>query len=424
MNNVLLVSLEFPPSSVASVHRVRHLAKYLPRFGWRPLVLMVEEHLQKAAVDYPLAALLPADLAIQRIGALPLAPLRRLGIGDVSLRSYFHLRAALARLLAEQRFDVVFMTGPPYYQMTLASWIKRRFHLPVVLDFQDPWVSHVGGLERRWSKAGVTHRLAVLLEPRAVRAAAFITSVSERQNEEMAARYPWLDRSRMAGIPIGGDPDDFHQQAEAETPKNAGLVNLSFIGTVMPRAMPIHEAILKALRQLRAEQPEVGGRLRLRFVGTSNQPDGRVHSIQDLARGLRLDDVVSEAPARVPFLEALRLMANSDGLLLVGSDEPHYTASKIYPALMSGRPYLSVFHNLSSAHAILARAGGGIALSFTDQASLTALGPHIAAAFAQLVNDRAALGRVDPEAYAPFTAAAISERYAGIFDQLKAERRG
>ncbi len=423
MGKVLLVSLEFPPSSAASVHRARHLAKCLPAYGWHPVVLMVDERLQKKAVDYHLAELVPEDLEILRIGALPLSPLRRLGIGDISLRAYFHLRGSLVRLLAERQFDVVFMTGPPYYQMLLTGWIKRRFHLPVVLDFQDPWVSHVGGLEPIWSKAGVTHGLAVLLEPRAVRAAAFITSVSDRQNEEMAARYPWLDGTRMAGIPIGGDPDDFRQLARAEGSQVSREVTVSFVGTVTPRALKVHEAVLQGLGQLRAEQPEVGSRLRLRFVGTSNQPDGKLYSIRDLAVGLGLADVVYEEPARVPFLEALRLMANSDALLLIGSDEPHYTASKIYPTLMSGRPFISVLHELSSAHAILARAGGGIALSFRDPASLAALHQQIARAFAVLVMKRENLGVVDPAVYAPFTAAAVSERYAKIFDRVKAEGR-
>ena len=421
MGKVLLISLEFPPSSGASVHRARHLAKYLPSFGWHPVVITVDERLQKGAVDYPLAQLVPRDLEILRIGALPLSALRRLGIGDVSLRAYLHLRAAVARLLAEQHFDVVVMTGPPFYQMTLTGWIKRRFHLPVVLDFQDPWVSHVGGLERWWSKAGLTHRLAVLLEPDAVRAAAFITSVSDRQNEEMVARYPWLDRTRMAGIPIGGDPDDFRQLARGEKSQTAEVVTLSFVGTVTPRALPAHQVVLQALGQLRAAQPKIGARLRLRFVGTSNQPNGKVYSIRDLALGLGLDDVVSEEPARVPFLEALRLMVNSDAILLIGSDEPHYTASKIYPALMSGRPFLSVFHEFSSAHAILAQAGGGIALSFQDPASLAALRAQVVKAFVQLVMHRADLGLADPNVYAPFTAAAVSKRYAEIFDRLKAE---
>ena len=120
----------------------------------------------------------------------------------------------------------------------------------------------------------------------------------------------------MAGIPIGGDPDDFRQLATGGNLKATKEVTVSFIGTVMPRARAVHEVVLQALAELRVEQPETGTRLRLRFVGTSNQQDGKDHSIRDLALGLGLDGVVREEPARVPFLEALRLMASSDALLL------------------------------------------------------------------------------------------------------------
>ncbi|MDE2465993.1 MAG: hypothetical protein KGO02_20090, partial [Alphaproteobacteria bacterium] len=352
MNNVLLVSLEFPPSSVASVHRARHMAKCLPMFGWHPVVLTVDERFQKGATDYPLAALLPEDLEIIRIPALPLDTLAKVGIGDISLRAYGYLRAELARLLASGRFDVVFMTGCPFYHMTLTGWIRRRFKIPVVLDFQDPWVSHVGGLEPYWSKAGVTHRLALLLEPRAVRNAAFITSVSDRQNVELAERYPWLDLRRMAGIPIGGDPDDFRRIAREAEPTDGEYFTVSFVGTVTPRAIPVHETVLRALSLVRRDYPGLAARLRLRFVGTSNQPDGSAYALSDIVCAEGLADMVREEPVRVPFLDALRIVATSGANLLVGSLEPHYTASKIYPGLMSGRPFLSVFHELSSAHAI------------------------------------------------------------------------
>ncbi len=40
---VLVVSPHFPPSTLAGVHRARHLAKHLPAAGWRPTVLCVDE---------------------------------------------------------------------------------------------------------------------------------------------------------------------------------------------------------------------------------------------------------------------------------------------------------------------------------------------------------------------------------------------
>ena len=84
-------------------------------------------------------------------------------------------------------------------------------------------------------------------------------------------------------------------------------------------------------------------------------------------------DAVRETPRRLPYMHALGALARSDGVLLIGSDEPHYTASKIYPALMSGRPFLSLFHRASSAHAILTAAGGGRAFAFATPEELAEL---------------------------------------------------
>jgi hypothetical protein len=120
----------------------------------------------------------------------------------------------------------------------------------------------------------------------------------------------------------------------------------------------------------------------------------------------------------VPYLEALSTLSRSDGVLLVGSDEPHYTASKIYPALMSGRPFLSLFHASSSSHQILTAAGGGIAHSFRSADELDSLVPELANSLSRLVQAPEQLGSVDPRAYVPYEARAIAARYAQIFDSI------
>ena len=107
---------------------------------------------------------------------------------------------------------------------------------------------------------------------------------------------------------------------------------------------------------------------------------------------------------------------------MIGSDEPHYTASKIYPALMSGRPYLSLFHATSSAHAILAGAGGGISLAFADRPSLEELAAPLADGLRRLALEPDSLGMAAPTAYAAYTAHAVAGQFAEIFDRLAAER--
>jgi hypothetical protein len=119
-------------------------------------------------------------------------------------------------------------------------------------------------------------------------------------------------------------------------------------------------------------------------------------------------------------MHALGVLARSDGVLLIGSDEPHYTASKIYPALMSGRPFLSLFHRASSAHSILSNAGGGRAFAFETLAELAALEAPLAEGLRTLAGAPASLGHIDPSAYAPYEARAIASRFGYIFDSLNA----
>nr|WP_281380119.1 glycosyltransferase [Prosthecomicrobium pneumaticum] len=420
------MSPHFPPSSLAGVHRARHLAKHLPAHGWRPIIVRVDERHYPEVPDRALAALVPETVEQIRTGAVPARLARFAGIGDIGLRGYPFFGRALAEAAARFEAQLVLITGSPYYPMLLAAGIRRRLRLPVVLDFQDPWVS-ADGATRPWpSKGRLAHQLAVALEPRAVKAAAWITSVSETQNAEMAARYPWLDARRMTAIPIGGDAEDFAAlraapAGAADALLEPGRINLCYVGTFLPHGGAVMRTLFRAVGWLAAHHPAAAERLRLVFVGTSNQPAGTAtgspaHRVARLAEEEGVAALVREHPARVPFVDALTLLARSDGVMMLGSDEPHYTASKIYPGLMSGRPWLSIFHARSSAHAILTEAGGGAAFGFSDPAALPGLVPALGATLLDLVEAPGRFGQVDPAAYAPYSAHAVAGRFAAVFE--------
>jgi len=366
----------------------------------------------------------PAHVRQIRTSAFPARTARLFGVGDIGLRSYFSIKDAIEQATKTERPNVIFITGSPFYPLLLSGWIKKEFGIPVVLDLQDPWVSAEGALRPKFSKGGLAHQLALLLEPIALRHADFVTSVSDRQNTEMADRYPWLDRTRMAAITIGGDPSDF-ESLRASPPQDpivtmeADRIHLSYVGTFLPKASPLVSILFEALGRLRAEAPELANRLVLNFVGTSNQPNGGgTHLVSPLARAAKVDDLIREVPQRVPFLEALHILANSDGLMLIGSDEPHYTASKIYPALMSGTPFLSMFHHASSAHHILSEAGGGFAHSFQNIGQLPELLPVLIRNLELFALKKVDLPPANPDFYEAYTASKVSSAYAKIFDQF------
>lgn len=427
-SGVAILSPHFPPATLAGVHRARHLAKHLPAFGWTPVIVRMDEAHYTERLDPALAQLVPETVEQIRTGAVPARLARRVGVGDIGLRGWFGFRRALVDLAEAGRISAVLITGSPFYPMLLARTIRQTLKLPVILDFQDPWVSAEGATRPFWSKGRTSHRLAVALEPLAVRYADFITSVSDRQNDEMSARYAWLDRSRMIAIPIGGDPEDFDaMRVGPRTGKQLRLpsdkINLIYVGTFLPRAGPLIRELFEAVADLRRGKSTAVARLQLTFVGTGNQPNGGgSHRVLPLAEAAGVADLVVEHTARLPFLEALRLLANADGLLMIGSDEPHYTASKIYPNLMSGRPYLSLFHRASSSHSILTAAGGGISLAFQNAEELVKLRPALADGLVRLVAEPASLGRADPSAYEAFTARNVAGQFAEIFNRVVHDR--
>lgn len=424
MRTCVIVSPYFPPSTLAGVHRARHLAKHLPAAGWKPIVLCVDEDQQEERLDPALAKLVPSSVEVVKVGAFPAGATRRLGFGDLSLRAWGHLRKGLFDILDARPVDVVLITGAPYYPMLLGRAVKRRHNVPVVVDFQDPWVCAWGARQRKLSKAGLSHLLATLFEARVLRHADFVTSVSEVQNAEMSARYPWLDKMRMAGIPIGGDPDDF--TALRYDPGNStqamlesGFINLCYVGTIWPPVIATVRTLLRAAARLRAAHPALYRRLKFNFIGTNAAPRGMpIDQVRPIAEEEGVADAVQEIPQRLPYLDALTCLARADGILMVGSDEPHYTASKIYPGLMSGRPFLSLFHKASSAHSILSSAGGGLSYAFATRDDLRLLEAPLSDALYKLATTPESLGRAAPASYAPYEARAIARQFANIFDEL------
>lgn len=423
----IIVSPYFPPSTLAGVHRARHLAKHLPATGWTPVVVAVDEAFHEQRLDAGLAGLVPGSVEVLKVPALPSRISRPFGLGEIGLRAWWPIKKAVMRLLSTRDVDAVLITGSPYYPMLFAAEIKRRFGVPVVLDFQDPWVSAWGATAPRWSKAWLSYRLAVALEPRAVSAADFITSVSDSQNEEMTARYPWLDRSQMLAIPIGGDPEDFQRLRHDGYHDDLDLFKddtftLCYVGTIMPRSEQLVRVFLKAFARARCQEPQLLEKVKLLFVGTSNQPnDFATYQVLPLAKEIGVSDAVREVPQRLPYLEAISVLTKSNGIMLIGSSEPHYTASKIYPGLMAGRPFISLFHKNSSSHSILSMAGGGLVHSFENEQELASLEEILALSLIKLTRSDSILGIPNPEAYAPFHAAVIAQRFSEVFQTVTAK---
>ena len=85
---------------------------------------------------------------------------------------------------------------------------------------------------------------------------------------------------------------------------------------------------------------------------------------------------------------------------------------------MSGTPLFSVFHEASSSHDILGRAGGGIAISFQDASELDNLVDQIAAGLGRFIETGRNYSAPDPQVYSAYTANAVSAQFASAFGSM------
>jgi hypothetical protein len=166
--------------------------------------------------------------------------------------------------------------------------------------------------------------------------------------------------------------------------------------------------------------PALFGRLRLHFIGTSYARSGHAtEQVLPLARAMGVGDLVDEHPERIPYLDALQVLLDSDAVLAVGSELSHYTASKIFPLILAQRPILAVFHEASTVNSILRETGAGESVSFGDGRPPESVVPQIHDRLVTLVREGGAFPhRPDLDAFRPYTGRAMAERLAGVFDSV------
>ena len=434
MRRVLMVSPHFPPDTSAGAHRVRLLAPHLRRHGWDPTVVTVDPRDYEGRLDPELGELVPVDLRVVRVRALPVGLLRTLGVGDLGLRGLPGLRRTCRCLLGAERYHALFITVYPTYPALLGPALKRCYGVPFVLDYQDPWVGawgrEVGGGRdgRPDFKSRLTRARALRLEPRVLRAADAVTAVSEETYAGLRRRYGTLVPKVCAAIPLGGEPADFDRirQEPKDNPyfdPKDGQVHVCYVGTLLPLGFETLRAVLRAAALLRERRPELYSRLRLHFFGTSNRtaPDAPAR-VLPVAGELGVADRVTEIAPRIGYLDALRVQTQAGAILMMGSSERHYTASKLYPGLLAERPILAVYHEASSVVEILGRAARPPVVHLVTYGDATRAESRVTAICRALVSlvERPVYepGLVDMDVVAEYSAETQSRALARILDRL------
>lgn len=350
----LIITHDFPPAGGPGVQRVLKFVKYLPDFGWQPVVLTAAPE-ACAVRDETLTQDVPAGTPIYPVADPDVNRLRpafnRLRLGkvlsainvalmlpDANLFWARNARTAARQIVAQYQPAVMLSSSPPASAHILARWIHRQFAVPWVADFRDPWSENpqtpyypgYRALNRRMENSVLSH-------------CDHVTTVSE----------PWVDMFRrlsprphghVALIENGYDERDVVRLPPPRTDR----FSITYAGTFSRLVRP--DAFITAVTRLIAARQIPRHAMRVALAGKN---------------------VADYVPGQPPFENlgylnhtALNdLRRDSDLLLLILDDAPAsrgvYSA-KVFEHLACNRPTLCITHPENVAARLIVRARAGV----------------------------------------------------------------
>jgi hypothetical protein len=421
MKRVVIVTPYFAPSNLTSGHRGRHFAAHLSKFGWQAKILSVAERYYEENLDEELEKLIPADLEVIRTKALPARPIRL--IGDIGIRSFWWHYRKLCDLARKGLMDLLYILIPPNYSALLGYLVFRSFRIPYAVDYIDPWVHPWPGCERLFSKAWFAYQLNRKLEPIALRQVSLITGVAPGYYEPLMSRYSWLDSCRFLAIPYGAEEEDFRYLEKYPRPPylfnpDDGNFHIVYAGAMLPRAYATLEALFRAIVMLRQNSPRLVQKLKIHFIGTGSSPrNPESFTVRPLAENYGLLDIILEHPMRIPYLDTLNHLKFASAVLILGSSEAHYTPSKIFQAVLTRRPVISLLHSKSSSVDMLQRIGAAETLvTFDLEHPPDSRIEEIAGMIARITQENYSQPDFNRDIFSNYSAQAVTKKLAEAFD--------
>lgn len=385
MKRVLIITYYWPPSGGGGVMRWLKMSKYLPDFGWQPVIYtplnpdpsVFDESLEK---EIPQEAEIirrpiwePYDLYRKLTGKKKDTKFKAGYISEASRGSWkdkisvfirgnllipdprvFWVKPSvrfLCKYLNENPVDLIITTGPPHSMHLIGLGLKKKVGIPWLADFRDPWTD--SDFYHRLRLTGLADFIHHRWEKKVLSSADFVTTVSMylgRSMENIAGR-------KIEVVNNGYDPEDFNFESEIHADNH---FTISHFGAFSRDRNPAN--LWKALGELSRENLQFAAVLKIQLIGQTDETV--LHSIRE--NGLEKQLVVIPHKNHREGLEILR---RSGILLLPVNDSPNAMGilpGKMYEYIALRRPIIAIGPPSGDVASIISETRSGFVHHFDD----------------------------------------------------------
>jgi hypothetical protein len=363
LKRVLMVAFHYPPWSGGSgVHRSLKFSRYLPEYGWQPIVLTASRNAYPQNGGH--GCEIPPGVMVSRAFALDSA--RHLAFRGAYPKwialpdrwvSWWPSAVALGfRLLREYRPHVIWSTFPIATSHLIGLSLHRLSRTPWVADFRDPMTEVDPQTGEQFPTDPAIRKANSWIEGPTVKHCTRAVFTTPGTRLMYAAHFPEVPRERWTVIPNGYDEEDFADAERSITPRPAGgpavLVHSGLLYPDARNPRPFFEAVADLLRAERIQPATLKIILR-----ASGYPD----LYRPQLRELGIDSIVSLEPA-VSYRQALAEMLSADGLLIFQAANCNWQIpAKLYECLRARRPIFALTDPQGDTATVLKTEGGTIA---------------------------------------------------------------
>jgi len=366
------------------VQRILKFSKFLPENGWQPIVIAPRDGTYPA-IDESMMEEIPENCIVYRTNTLEPFTIyntlkgnknkKEMSVGMIGLQdesrlqkfsnyiraNYFipdarkywkgYVLKAAKKILKEHKIEAIITTGPPHSTHLAGLKLRKKFKIPWVADFRDPWTNIF--YNNFLPRTERTKAKDLRLENAVVKGSDHLIVATPGLEREFEDR-----KEQITTILNGFDQADIAPSSKQKTEKFI----LAYVGNLLP-TQSVNQ-LWEALEELVGDGFFTSANFMIKLTGKAD--DAVVHR---LTTGVLKD--VAEIEGYVPHKTATKRMQEAAMLLfLIPQDENNklILTGKLFEYLATRRPILGIGPKDGDADYILQQSGRDAIIDYKHKA--------------------------------------------------------
>lgn len=308
---------------MGGVQRTLKFAKYLLQYNWQPVVLTINPKKYFAIDEYLLNEAVESGIIIERTGKkkldtgqivtrVPKERFRRIKskIGQfffIPDTKIFWKKKALKKIdklwKKYDGFDLVYATAPPYTDFLIGQEVKKKYKIPLVIDYRDAWVD---SKVLNFYPTPFHKQRNMKLEKKVIKDANVVITTNRRVKELIISRYGNIAYNDIKIFPHGYDSEDFENASAKKLPLT-NKMRITYSGSFYTRDPKFY---FKAIKNFLTRHPELKDKVEFCFLGLFTKEH------LNIAKSLNIQDSLN-LPGYLNHFECVKYILASDVLFLL-----------------------------------------------------------------------------------------------------------